>query len=584
MSALPLTRRLQFVRDDTQQAEQDGIPCTIATTTAVERGGEFEVLDCTPEGVDLSAAPLPLITVHDQQQLAIGVVENLVAHGDKVTGVARFGASPEAQLIRADVMGGIHRNLSVGYVHIGVSPHQPAEGATAYRWRPLEVSIVPVPADPAAGFYRSHESQRMTTAQITSNTTTVAKSTNPAAMDILQLCTRHGMADKAFSLIETGATMDRAKEIIMDELSRRDRATPTHARSGDVSRHDATQAEQRRVIENTSVRRIGGKVEGQSLGHATLIDLAVRSLNLAGARVMPEESRDGIYRRAFGAQSTSDFPMILGSATNRVLLQAFEESASPLKGIARQANRTDFRLKNAIRMDSAPELLPVNEHGEYKSGSMQEAQNGWRLRTYGRILALTRQAIINDDLDAFSNASRGFGAAAARVEAEALAQALINPAPVDGTALFDTTKHTLITQALDADGLAAAVLALRSQRDMGGGHISQEPGALIVPAALEMKARQLVATIAATRSGDVQPYQGLTVLVEPRLDAASASSWYLAAKNQQALEYGYLDGEQGLHTEERWGFEVDGLEVKARLDFGCGWTMPIGWVKSTGAS
>jgi hypothetical protein len=33
------------------------------------------------------------------------------------------------------------------------------------------------------------------------------------------------------------------------------------------------------------------------------------------------------------------------------------------------------------------------------------------------------------------------------------------------------------------------------------------------------------------------------------------------------IEYAYLEGEEGVFTEQRVGFEVDGIEVKGRLDF-----------------
>lgn len=117
--------------------------------------------------------------------------------------------------------------------------------------------------------------------------------------------------------------------------------------------------------------------------------------------------------------------------------------------------------------------------------------------------------------------------------------------------------------------------------DVAVGLLSQEPASLVVPAALEMVARQLVATFTAVQAGDVQPFT-LSVVVEPRLDAVSAKTWYLVAARQSALEYGYLDGAEGVQIIQREGFEVDGLEIKARLDFGCGWGSPVGWVKSNG--
>ena len=33
------------------------------------------------------------------------------------------------------------------------------------------------------------------------------------------------------------------------------------------------------------------------------------------------------------------------------------------------------------------------------------------------------------------------------------------------------------------------------------------------------------------------------------------------------IEYAYLDGQEGVYTEQRAGFEVDGIEIKGRLDF-----------------
>ena len=150
MSSLRLLRSIAFERLAEAAADDAPIPCTIATQTPVQRYGVFEVLDCSETGVDLSRSPLPLIVSHDSQQLSIGLVENLRSMGDRVAGDVRFASSPEAQQVRADVLGGIHRSLSVGYVHLDEGT--PVDGGFMYRWQPYEVSIVSVPADPQAGF------------------------------------------------------------------------------------------------------------------------------------------------------------------------------------------------------------------------------------------------------------------------------------------------------------------------------------------------------------------------------------------------------------------------------------------------
>ena len=33
------------------------------------------------------------------------------------------------------------------------------------------------------------------------------------------------------------------------------------------------------------------------------------------------------------------------------------------------------------------------------------------------------------------------------------------------------------------------------------------------------------------------------------------------------VEYCYLEGEEGVHSEVKNGWEIDGIEIKARLDF-----------------
>ena len=541
------------------------IPATLATTAPVVRYGTCEVLDCSPAGVDLSRAPLPLIVAHDQSRLAIGVVEQVQALGDRVTGMVRFGLSPEAQQVRADVVAGIHSHVSVGYLTIGEGV--PIDGGFKYRWQPHEVSIVAVPADPAAGFFRSH-----------SGVTQMPQLATAEAQAITELCQRHSLASLAPSMITRNLNLSAAREELLEELARRDLAAGGHL---NIRPENNSTADERTLIENTLVARMGGRVEGNVIMSTDCVGLAVRALALSGERVADSDSRDRILQRAF-FQTTSDFPRLLGDAVGRVLHQAYAQAPAALKAVARLANLPDFRTKSVVRLGNAPSLEAVGEHGEFKYGAVNEEANTWKLTTFGRIIGLSRQALVNDDLAGFAGMLTKFGEAASRREAEELVNALLSPPQVDGAALFSTGRSTLITDALGLPGLGKAVLSLRQQKEMDGGLITQEPGTIVVPSALEMSARQLAATFTPAQAGDVQPFS-LRVVVEPRLDAASATAWYLVAANQSALEYGYLDGEEGVQTMQREGFEIDGLEIKARLDFGTGWVAPVGWVKSTGA-
>ncbi len=55
-----------------------------------------------------------------------------------------------------------------------------------------------------------------------------------------------------------------------------------------------------------------------------------------------------------------------------------------------------------------------------------------------------------------------------------------------------------------------------------------------------------------------------------RVSTRQATAWYLIADPAQidTVEYCYLEGQQGVYIETKQGFEIDGVEIKARMDFG----------------
>jgi hypothetical protein len=116
---------------------------------------------------------------------------------------------------------------------------------------------------------------------------------------------------------------------------------------------------------------------------------------------------------------------------------------------------------------------------------------------------------------------------------------------------------------------------MRLQKDVGADAslVDVTPRYLIVPAALETVAEQSLAEISADQSSNANPFAGkLELVVDPRLDATSATAWYLAADSNlvDTIEYSHLEGEAGPRVFVREGFEIDGTEIKCRLDFGAG--------------
>lgn len=115
---------------------------------------------------------------------------------------------------------------------------------------------------------------------------------------------------------------------------------------------------------------------------------------------------------------------------------------------------------------------------------------------------------------------------------------------------------------------------MRRQRGVDGVTlINVRPRFLVTPAELETVAQKTLAEITPAATDDANVFSNaLTLIVDPRLDDVSEDRWYLCSDPGLApvLQYAYLDGADGPQIESRNGFDVDGVEVRCRLDFGAG--------------
>jgi hypothetical protein len=108
----------------------------------------------------------------------------------------------------------------------------------------------------------------------------------------------------------------------------------------------------------------------------------------------------------------------------------------------------------------------------------------------------------------------------------------------------------------------------------------------VVPPELETLALQNIAVVTPNQTTGVNPFQNaFDVISEPRLSASSTTQWYLAADPAQidTIELAYLSGQDGVYLESRVGFDVDGVELKARHDIGAKAIDWRGFVRNVGA-
>lgn len=311
----------------------------------------------------------------------------------------------------------------------------------------------------------------------------------------------------------------------------------------------------------------------------TLLDTARTFLHAAGVRTSGLSKMElaaaalGLNQRSgHGYHTTSDFAFLLADVANKTVRRAYEEAPQTFRTIARQVNLPDFKPVYRTQMGDAPALLEVKEHGEFKRGTIGEGRETYQLATYGRVFAITRKALVNDDADAFGRVPTMFGRAARNLESDLVwDQITSNPTMGDGNALFSAAhlNYDASGDVISVDSLGGARAAMRQQVSLDGERLNIAPRYIMVGSALETRADSIVAPLVPNTFGQVNPFSGkLTVLAEPRLDAEPLA-WYLAADPSQIdiIEFGYLEGEEGPTIETRIGFDVDGVEIKCREDF-----------------
>ena len=209
----------------------------LSSEEPVERSFGNEVLEHSAEAIDLSflaSGRAPLLMDHDPKQ-QIGVVESveLDSESRRLRAKVRFGRNGLAAEAFSDVVDGIKANISVGYA-INKMEKRDKDTYVAKSWRPVEASLVSLPADVTVGVGRSSEPSQPIT--VTENrgdpmTEEVREAVDVAAVQaearkaeqrnaaqIVELGARHNKSDMAQRAISEGRSIDEFRGILLDEI------------------------------------------------------------------------------------------------------------------------------------------------------------------------------------------------------------------------------------------------------------------------------------------------------------------------------------------------------------------------------
>jgi len=311
--------------------------------------------------------------------------------------------------------------------------------------------------------------------------------------------------------------------------------------------------------------------------------LRIRGVNVSGIHDKRTLIGEAITRAGVISHSTSDFANLLENVASKSLLQGYEEAPETWSAWCRIGNLPDFRTSSRPNMSTFGDLEIVYENGEYKYGSFSDLKETLTLATYGKLFNISRQALINDDLNAFTRIPQSMGRAANRVIGDLAYGVLTTNAALnqDATALFHANHNNLVAPGSGAapsmTTVEAGMTAMALQTDPTGNVLNIQPAHMLVPVALKGTAMTLMASQydPAGTAGTLTPntVQGaMDVIADARLDSDDPLQWYLMANQNMhdTVEVAFLDGNQTPFLESQDGWKQDGVEYKVRIDAAAG--------------
>lgn len=464
---------------------------------------------------------------------------------------------------------------------------------------PDEVTTPPTAQDTAAAEERGRVAERARSSQISA---------------AVALAIRGGLSQQAATRIEQAAiadgtqTVDTVRAQIFDELARRDDGLsgaggPNRIEAGEDQTDKFQRGASAWLFLRAGIAGTLARAQQANPGHAafrnlsndpgefrglSMRDLARECLERAGVKIRglsPLElvGRALTFRTGGGMNSTSDFSVLLENVMHKALLSSYMVTPDTWSRFCGTKSVTDFRDHNHYRLGSFGVLESLNEHGEFKNKSIPDAERvKTSVTTKGNIIALSRQAIVNDDMGAVMDTANGFGRSS-KLTVEVAVYSLLaqnsglGPTQTDGQPFFHANRKNVSTSAaITVNAIDADRVVMGKQKDPSNNeYLDLRPAILLVPLEIGGTARVINANEYDTKDNSFQTANKVRGLFRDVVDSArmsdiSATRRYLFADPNvwPAIVVSWLEGQTEPFLDSTDGWRVDGVEWKLRLDFG----------------
>lgn len=343
--------------------------------------------------------------------------------------------------------------------------------------------------------------------------------------------------------------------------------------------------------------------------HATIAAAGMRAAhgNVSDATIRMAIQADKMIR-ASGGFSTVSLAGILSAVANKAMIAAYEAQAVVWPMFAATRNHGDFKVHTRYRLDSTGSFKKVAPTGELEHVGLDEASYTNQLDTYGAIIALNRQMMLNDDLGAFLQIPTFLGRMSnIRVEEALFVLLLSNPGN-----FFHSSNKNLITGGggamTAANGIAAITAAEQKFSDLvdsNGKPVLIPPDRMLLGTANYIPARNIYegrVKITGASQTEVNnnehagkytpfksPYVNNTAITDQDGEAITGQSstvWWLFANPavRAAMAVAFLNGVRVPVIESAdTVFDTLGMQWRSYIDFGVGMEDPVAAVQVNGA-
>lgn len=509
-------------------------------------------------------------------------------------------SSDDGRAAEAKVAAGHVRSVSIGYQIHGTRTEKRADGPDAITvtdFEPFEISLVAVPADAGAGLRSlpaapttapAHPQQEARMDPVVDPSGTLpanppaAVRAEPAAPRAATMAEINAIAKRAgqdldWAISMEGRTLDEVRDAAIDaKAATRRPIEQTRTPSGD----DPAQ------IIDAMATAIAVRAMPGAAKHATgerfrefasyrPTDMLMELYSARGETVGPRD-RLRLVERAF--HTTSDFPLLLEAASNKMLEAGFALAAPSFRLFFGKRNFNDFKGNKFLTAGDFPALEELLEGGEIKRGTISEKRESVTPKTYAKGFAVTRQMMINDDLGAFGDWGTMIGRRVADQE-NAIAYAVVNtaggagPTLSEGAAAVFTTgrgNRSAAGGAIDEAALDVGYKAIQDQTSLDKLKLNLQPRYLLTGTAYRAAALRATTKVAPITTGTVPLYTDLLPISDANIEG---NHWYLLADPSAApvFVYGYVNGQEAPQT--RVFDQIpgrDGILVEVIHDFAAG--------------